>query len=61
LLAHEVVKYGELVFCRDDDARIEFEIRTRHRYLDTKHLREIQDAYLSQRVKDGLVGRVRNG
>jgi len=59
LLAHEVVKYGEIVFSRSEETRIEFEIRTRHRYLDTKHLREIQDSYFKERVKKGLIAKVR--
>ena len=59
LLAHEVVKYGEVVFSRNEDTRIEFEIRTQHRYLDTKHLREIQDSYFKERVKKGLIAKVK--
>lgn len=58
LLAHEVVKYGEVIFSRNEDTRIEFEIRIRHRYLDTKHLREIQDFYFKERVKKGLIAKV---
>lgn len=59
LLAHEVVKYGEVVFSRNEETRVEFEIRTQHRYLDTKHLREIQDSYFKERVKKGLIAKVR--
>ncbi len=59
LLAHEVVKYGETVFSRNEEMRIEFEIRTQHKYLDTKYLREIQDSYFKERVKKGLIAKVR--
>ncbi|MFQ5639641.1 MAG: nucleotidyltransferase domain-containing protein [bacterium] len=58
LLSHEVIKSGEIVFCRDEDDRAEFEIRTQHRYLDTKHLREIQDSYFKERVKKGFIAKV---
>ncbi|MFQ5865383.1 MAG: nucleotidyltransferase domain-containing protein [bacterium] len=58
LLAHEVVKYGIVVFCRDEDKNVEYEVRTRHRYLDTKPLREIQNFYFKERIKKGLLSKV---
>lgn len=57
LLAHEVIRYGEVLFCRDERARVAFEVKTKQRYLDTKPLRELQSAYLYKRIKKGLFGR----
>ncbi len=60
LLAYDVVKYGKIILSRNEDTRVEFEIRTRHRYLDTKPLREIQDFYFGERVRKGLAGKRRS-
>jgi predicted nucleotidyltransferase len=51
LLAHEVVRSGRCIVCRDPAERAEFEARTTLRYLDTAHLRRIQDQYLHDRVE----------
>ncbi len=55
LLSHEVVKYGEVVFCRDEEKRIQFEVRTLQQYIDTKPLRDIQHEYLVRRIKSGTL------
>ncbi|MEK6607049.1 MAG: nucleotidyltransferase domain-containing protein [Myxococcota bacterium] len=46
LLAQRVLRDGVLLLCRDESARIEFEVATRRRYFDTRPLREIQYRYL---------------
>jgi predicted nucleotidyltransferase len=51
LLAHEVVRSGRCIVCRDAGERGEFEARATLRYLDTAHLRRIQDEYLRERVE----------
>jgi predicted nucleotidyltransferase len=51
LLAREIVADGVLLACRDDEARVAFEGRALARYLDTRHLREVQHAYLRERVR----------
>lgn len=55
LLSHEVVKYGEVVFCRDEEMRIQFEVRSLQQYIDTKPLRDIQHEYLVRRIKSGTL------
>ena len=42
LLAHEAVRYGRLLFARDEEVRVDFVVRTHREYIDTKPLREIQ-------------------
>lgn len=51
LLGHEVVRSGRCIVCRDAGERGEFEARATLRYLDTAHLRRIQDEYLRERVE----------
>jgi hypothetical protein len=50
LLAHEIVKTGRILICRDENERIRFETRVAARYLDTAHLRRVQHRYLRERV-----------
>jgi len=59
LLAHEVIRTGVVVFCRDERERIAFEVHTKKRYLDTKPLREIKRHYLYQRIDQGKFSEVR--
>ena len=51
LLAHEVVTTGTCLMCRDEDDRVRFVARTVSRYVDTAHLRRIQQAYLCERTE----------
>ncbi len=59
LLAHEVVRRGVAVFCRDERERVAFEVRTKQRYLDTKPLREIKRRYLYARIDQERLSEVR--
>jgi predicted nucleotidyltransferase len=54
LLAREAVRRGKRIFARDVHAARRFELRTRHRYIDTAHLRAIQDHYLRVIVAKGF-------
>lgn len=51
LLAHEVIRSGRLIVCRDEDERVSFHTRAVSRYLDTAHLRRVQHAYLRERAE----------
>lgn len=53
LLAHEVIARGKLLFSQDEKARLSFEVATKHRYMDTKPLREIKHYHLYERTKRG--------
>jgi len=48
LLAHEVLRTGRLLVCRDEDDRARFELRAIARYLDTAPLRALQRASLRE-------------
>jgi predicted nucleotidyltransferase len=40
---------GRLLYCRDDLARVRFEVAARHEHFDTKPLRDAQDRALLER------------
>jgi uncharacterized protein YutE (UPF0331/DUF86 family)/predicted nucleotidyltransferase len=50
LLLREVIAGGQVVFCRSETEQAEFELRAIARYLDTRHVRDLQRRYLQQRV-----------
>jgi predicted nucleotidyltransferase len=57
LLAREVIRFGKLLCCRDEELRVAFEVRVHQAYLDTAHLREIQRSYLYEAARTGRFGR----
>lgn len=59
LLANEVISEGSLLFCRDEDVRIAFEVSVKHRYIDTKPLRQIKRQYLYERIDRGEFSKAR--
>ncbi len=54
LLAWEAVRHGYRLLARAPRTVCRFELRTRQRYLDTAHLRAIQDHYLQAIVAKGF-------
>ena len=58
LLAYEIVRSGDNIFCRSENFRTEYEIKTFQKYMDTKKLRDIQDFYLIKRIKHGLFAKI---
>lgn len=52
LLAHHIISRGKLLLCRDDDERVELVTWITARYLDTGHLRRIQNHYLRERAEE---------
>ncbi len=54
----EVVTFGILLYCRNDEARVEFETRTRSEYFDFLPLAEaVREAHLDYMLKRGLSGK----
>lgn len=49
LLRDRAIVRGRLLYCRDDAARVRFEVATRREYLDTQPLRERLDVALLER------------
>jgi len=56
LLAHEVIRPGHVIFCRNPDRRVAFETASFRKYVDTKPLRQIQAQYLDRRIAEGKFG-----
>jgi uncharacterized protein len=52
VLKYEVVRQG-LVIKEDKKRRVEFESKSLGEYLDTAHLRETQQAYLKEQLRQG--------
>lgn len=59
LLAHEVIRTGSLLFCRDEQERMAFELLVKKRYLDTKALRDLKRQYLYRRIERGCFSEVK--
>ncbi len=57
LLNNNVRVDGVILYCDDDEARIDFEIRAFQQYVDTIPLRHEFNFYLGQRIRSGLFGR----
>lgn len=56
LLAYEVVRSGKLLFERDHERRVEYEVRAMQHYLDSKPLFATADRYLKRRLREGTYG-----
>ncbi|MDZ7261490.1 MAG: nucleotidyltransferase domain-containing protein [candidate division KSB1 bacterium] len=57
LLSHQVIKYGRLVFSRDEARRIHFVVESFKKYGDTQKMRDIQWEYLRKRIRSGSFAR----
>ena len=55
LLKLQVIKYGQILFSRDEKQRIQFETRAVMDYLDFKKLDDMQNRALNRRLHDHLL------
>ncbi len=56
LLSHEIIKRGKLLFSSDEKRRLEYTVKATMRYLDTIHLRKVQDRVLHEKIRRGEFG-----
>jgi len=56
LLSHEVLKRGVLLFSKDEKQRLGYMVKATGRYLDTIHLRRVQDTVLHEKIRSGDFG-----
>ena len=56
LLAYEVLRNGVLLYCPDDDTRVDFQVRALHAYEDTAPLRNLLAEAMVERLKVGTFG-----
>ncbi|MBI4475193.1 MAG: nucleotidyltransferase domain-containing protein [Acidobacteria bacterium] len=57
LLNNEIRLHGKVLYCQDDETRVEFEIRTLQRFMDTEPLRRELNERLTERIRRGLFGK----
>lgn len=55
-IAHQVLKYGKVVFQRNNRARVLFETKTENLYFDYQYFYQVGDKYLLKRLKEGTLG-----
>ena len=52
LAYEEIIRSSELIFSKDEDQRLLFEVEAFHRYVDTEPLRRIQRMYLAEEIEE---------
>ncbi len=57
LLNNEVRLEGVVLYCSDEEARVDFEVRAFRRFLDTEPLRRELNKYLREKIRLGLFGK----
>lgn len=57
-LKYQVIKYGKVIYSRDEKTRINFETEVLNYYLDTKPIRDESYRALLRRIKEGKFGYV---
>jgi predicted nucleotidyltransferase len=53
VLRYEVLNTGKLIFCRNEEARIEFFVRSIREYFDTEPLRAFFREKMKQQIREG--------
>lgn len=56
LISHEIIKKGQLLFSKDEKARLTYIVKATMIYLDTKYLRNVQDRILHEKIRRGDFG-----
>lgn len=56
-LRFQIARYGRLIFSRTEALRIEFQVKAITKYDDIKRLLDIQNRYLSERLRSGTYGK----
>ena len=57
LLAYEVLRHGVLLYCSDENTRVEFQVRALCAYEDTAPLRHLLAEAMVERLKSGTFGK----
>ena len=57
LLAYEVLRHGVLLYCSDENTRVEFQVRALCAYEDTAPLRNLLAEAMVERLKPGTFGK----
>jgi predicted nucleotidyltransferase len=57
LMRHEALRHAVVLVDRDPEARMEFQVRSLHDYVDTEPLRKLFARHLHERIREGRFGR----
>jgi predicted nucleotidyltransferase len=57
LMRHEALRDAVVLVDRDPEARMEFQVRALHDYVDTEPLRKLFARHLHERIREGRYGR----
>jgi uncharacterized protein len=57
LMRHDALREGVVLFDRDPEARLRFQLEAFHDYVDTEPLRELSSRRLRDRIREGCFGR----
>jgi len=58
LLVQLVILQGKVIFCKDEDLRVSFQLKSLKEFDDAFYLRRIYYRYLEERVKENRLGEV---
>lgn len=47
---------GKLIFSKDEDKRLDFEIKAMNNFYDTEYSRQLSNSYMKLRIKEGKYG-----
>jgi uncharacterized protein len=56
VLRHQVIKYGKLVYMKDEDIKVEFEVKVLREYMDMEYFRKTQMQCVKEWVNNKLGG-----
>ncbi len=56
LLAYKVILEGRILVCRDQVARVRFQVRATQRYFDTRPMRKTLAEAMAKRIREGRFG-----
>lgn len=58
LLVQLVITQGELIFCQNEDLKVNFQVRALQKFDDAFYLRKVYYHYLEKRVKENKLGEI---
>jgi len=56
LLTQLVILQGKVIFCKNEDLRVSFQLKSLKEFDDALYLRKVYYSYLGERVKDNKLG-----
>ncbi len=54
VLKHQVIKYGKLIFMKNEDVKVDFEVRVLKEYMDMEPFRKTQMKYINEWIENSV-------